>query len=109
MGEGGEKGTGKTTYAKRMLDKLGYDYCVSSSSNDPFQDYLGQDAIIMDDLRDDVFGFADILKILDNHTSSSYRSRFSNKVFNGKMIVITTVIPLNSLVYLYLYTILSKE
>lgn len=90
----GEKGTGKTTYAKRMLDKLGYDYCVSSSSNDPFQDYLGQDAIIMDDLRDDVFGFADILKILDNHTSSSYRSRFSNKVFNGKMIVITTVIPL---------------
>lgn len=85
----GKSGSGKTTYAKKMLDRLGYDYCISSSSNDPFQDYMGQKAIILDDLRDKSFEMEDLLKILDNNTSSSIKSRFNNKVFNGEMIVIT--------------------
>lgn len=90
----GLSGTGKTSYAKYFLKKLGYDYCVSSSNNDPFQDYLGQKAIILDDLRDSAFEFDDLLKILDNNTSSSVRSRFSNKVFNGSMIIITSSVPI---------------
>ena len=90
----GKGGTGKTYYARKLLDQMGYDYCVSSSSNDPFQDYMGQQAIILDDLRDKAFEFEDLLKILDNNTASSVKSRFSNKVFNGKMIVITSTVPL---------------
>ena len=90
----GKAGSGKTTYAKRMLDKLGLDYCISSSSNDPFQDYLGQKAIILDDLRDKSFELEDLLKILDNNTKSSVKSRFNNKVFNGEMIVITSSVPI---------------
>ena len=90
----GRAGTGKTFYAKKMLKQLNYDFCISSASNDVFQDYLGQKAIILDDLRDDAFELADLLKILDNNTSSSVRSRFVNKVFNGEMIVITTPKPL---------------
>lgn len=90
----GKGGTGKTYYARKLLDQMGYDYCISSSSNDPFQDYMGQKAIILDDLRDKAFEFEDLLKILDNNTASSVRSRFSNKVFNGKMIVITSTVPL---------------
>lgn len=90
----GKGGTGKTYYARKLLEQMGYDYCVSSSSNDPFQDYMGQKAIILDDLRDKAFEFEDLLKILDNNTASSVRSRFSNKVFNGKMIVITSTVPL---------------
>ncbi len=91
----GKAGAGKTYQAKRLLENLGYDYCISSSSNDPFQDYLGQAAIILDDLRDTHFErLEDLLKILDNNTSSSIRSRFNNKVFNGKMIVITSSVPL---------------
>ena len=47
------------------------------------------------DLRDTHFErLEDLLKILDNNTSSSIRSRFNNKVFNGKMIVITSSVPL---------------
>jgi hypothetical protein len=91
----GKAGSGKTTYAKRMLDKLGLDYCISSSSNDPFQDYLGQKAIILDDLRDKSFELEDLLKILDNNTKSSVKSRFNNKVFNGEMIIITSSVPIN--------------
>lgn len=90
----GKGGTGKTYYAKKMLKSLGYDFCVSSSSNDPFQDYSGQRAMILDDLRDSSFDLADLLKILDNNTNSSVKSRFNNKVFNGKMIVITSSVPL---------------
>ena len=91
----GKGGTGKTYYAKKFLTSLGYDFCVSSSSNDPFQDYLGQKAMILDDLRDTTFEFADFLKILDNHTASSVKSRFANKTFNGEMIVITSTVPLS--------------
>ena len=90
----GKGGTGKTYYAKKLLTQMGYDYCISSSSNDPFQDYLGQKAIILDDLRDTAFEFEDLLKMLDNNTASSVRSRFTNKVFNGKLIVITSTVPL---------------
>ncbi len=90
----GKGGTGKTYYAKKLLNSLDYDFCISSSSNDPFQDYMGQKAIILDDLRDSSFEFEDLLKTLDNNTSSSVRSRFSNKVFNGEMIVITSSVPL---------------
>lgn len=91
----GKGGTGKTYYSKKFLTAQGYDYCVSSSSNDPFQDYLGQKAIILDDLRDTAFELQDLLKVLDNHTASSVKSRFANKVFNGEMIVITSTVPLS--------------
>ena len=90
----GKGGTGKTFYAKKICENLNYDYCVSSSSNDPFQDYLGQKAMIFDDMRDKSFDFEDLLKILDNHTSSSVKSRFSNKVFNGLLIIITSSVPI---------------
>lgn len=90
----GKTNAGKTYYAKKLLTSQGYDFCVSSSSNDPFQDYMGQKAIILDDMRDTAFEFEDLLKLLDNNTSSSVKSRFSNKVFNGEMIVITSSVPL---------------
>lgn len=90
----GKGGSGKTYYAKKLLTNLGYDFCVSSASNDPFQDYLGQKGIILDDMRDYAFAFEDLLKTLDNNTSSSVKSRFANKVFNGEIIVITSKVPL---------------
>ena len=90
----GKGGVGKTYYAKKMLASMELDFCVSSSSNDPFQDYMGQKAMILDDLRDKSFELEDILKILDNNTNSSVKSRFNNKVFNGEMIVITSSVPL---------------
>lgn len=92
----GTGGTGKTYYAKKFLEEsVKMDFCISSSSNDFMQDYLGQKALILDDCRDKTFNsFEDCLKFLDNHTSSSVQSRFNNKVFNGEMIVITSAVPL---------------
>ncbi len=92
----GEPGTGKTTYAKKFAAGRGLDYCISSSSNDLMQDYLGQKCMIFDDLRDTQYedNFEDLLKILDNHTSSSVKARYGNKVFNGELIIITSSKPL---------------
>ena len=90
----GKAGTGKTYYAKKLLESMKYDYCISSSSNDIFQDYKGQRAIILDDLRDSDIEFVELLKMIDNNTQSSVYSRFQNKVFVGKMIVITSSVPI---------------
>ncbi len=90
----GAAGNGKTTFAKSFGN--GYNgVCVSSSSNDPLQDYCDQDVLILDDLRDDDFKFQDLLKILDPHTASSAKSRYSNKIFIGKLIIITSYKTLN--------------
>ena len=92
----GESGSGKTTYAKRYAAALGYDCCISSSSNDPWQDYLGQKCMILDDVRDSTWEkFEDLLKVIDNHTSSSAKARFGNKVFMGELIIITSSVPLS--------------
>ena len=99
----GKGGAGKTYYAKKLLNSMGIDFCISSSSNDPFQDYLGQKGIILDDLRDTAFTFEDLLKILDNNTGSTVRSRFSNKVFNGEIIIITSTVPLSFWYREYIY------
>lgn len=90
----GTSGSGKTSYAKRMCKRKGYSYFVSSSSNDPFDGYQGEDAIILDDLRGNVFTFADLLKITDNHTSSMVKSRYRNKILECKLLIITSILPI---------------
>lgn len=86
----GETGTYKTTYAKKYCQNAKKSFCISSSSNDPMQDYKGEEVLILDDLRDDAFKFNDFLKILDNHTNSTISSRYQNKAFIGDTIIITS-------------------
>lgn len=90
----GPTGVGKTTFAKSYCDTMRKQCCVSSSSNDPLQDYKGEDVLIMDDLRDTAFAFSDLLKFLDNHTKSTGRSRYHNKAFIGDTIIITSSRPI---------------
>lgn len=91
----GSTGIGKTTFAKRYCESINADYCISSSSNDPLQDYKGEPVLIMDDLRDDSFKYHDFLKLLDNHTKSTIKSRYHNKAFIGDLIIITSTRPIN--------------
>lgn len=91
----GDAGTGKTTYAKQLCEKMGYSYCVSSGSNDPLDSYKGEDVIILDDLRPSVFALSDLLKMLDNNTASTVKSRYYNKVLECKMIIITSTLQID--------------
>lgn len=113
----GETGSGKTTFARQFIEKLNYfdivpkeywrkapndkehpfrhlDYGVSGASNDVFQSYNGEDAYILDDMRDNSFCFTDLLKFLDNHTNSLIKSRHVNKCFIGVLLIITSSLPL---------------
>lgn len=88
----GDSGSGKTTFAKRVAKNKGYSYYISSASNDVLDSYSGQDCLILDDLRPSCLGLSDLLKLLDNHTSSTAKSRYYNKILECRLIVITTVI-----------------
>ena len=92
----GESGCGKTTYAKEIAKGKEYSVYVSSGSNDVLDDYRGEDCIILDDLRPSTLGLADLLKMLDNNTASSVKSRYKNKVLECRMIIITTTLEIDS-------------
>ena len=86
----GASSCGKTTYAKDLAAKNDYSVFISSGGADIFDDYKGQDCIIIDDFRPNGMYVSDVLKILDNHTSSTVRARYHNKVLECKLIIITT-------------------
>ena len=74
----GKSGSGKTTYAKKIAEDKGMSYYISSSTNDIMDGYKGQDVLILDDLRPNSMELIDLLKLLDNNTSSLVKSRFKN-------------------------------
>nr|WP_013100860.1 Rep family protein ['Rehmannia glutinosa' phytoplasma]ADA63491.1 Rep ['Rehmannia glutinosa' phytoplasma] len=87
----GMSSSGKTTLAKKIAEDNGYKAYVSSGSNDILDNYKGQECIILDDLRSYCLGLSDLIKMLDNNTASSVKSRYKNKVLECKLIIITTV------------------
>lgn len=91
----GESGAGKTTYAKKIAEDKNYSVYVSSGSNDVLDGYSGEDCIILDDLRPSCMGLSDLLKMLDNNTASTVKSRYKNKVLECQMIIITSVLSLD--------------
>ncbi len=92
----GDSGTGKTSYAKQICDDKEFSYFVSSGSNDVLDGYGGQDAIILDDLRPTCMNLSDLLKMLDNNTGSTVKSRYKNKVLECRLIVITTTLDIDT-------------
>lgn len=92
----GDTATGKTVFARNYAKEQGVSSILSSGNNDPFQDYAGQEVLILDDLRDDVFSLSNLLKILDPHHNVTNISRYTNKLFIGDVIFITTNQPWTS-------------
>lgn len=88
----GGSGNGKTTLAKEYARKQGFRAYISSGGNNPLDDYMGQECIILDDLRPDTFPFGELLKLLDNHTGSMARARYYNKHLGEcKLIIVSTI------------------
>jgi len=89
----GKPGIGKTTLAKIICKNKKWSFAISSSSNDPLQDYEGQDALILDDFRPSGWTKSDVLKMFDNNTASSIKSRYQNKqTCYLRAIIVTTVL-----------------
>lgn len=94
----GNSGSGKTTAAKYFASKLNYDYFVTGSGDDILDSYDKEECLILDDFRAGSMKFMEVLKMLDNNTNSSVKSRYNNKdLSNCKLIIITSVFQPNEL------------
>ena len=69
---------------------------VSSGSNDILDGYMQQPVLILDDIRPSTLGLSDLLKLLDNNTASTVKSRYKNKALYCDLIIITTVLDIDS-------------
>lgn len=90
----GQPRSGKSYLAVKLCEQNGYSYYRNADGKNPFDDYMGQDAVILDDIRPSDFKFSDLLKVLDNHMSSKVSARYHNIDLNCKMMILTSVIPL---------------
>lgn len=88
----GQSGSGKTVFAKYLADKLHLDYFVSGSGDDFLDGYDKEECIILDDFRASSMRFAEMLKMTDNNTNSTVRSRYYNKdISNCHLMFMTSV------------------
>lgn len=92
----GDAGTGKTTYAKKLAKDKGLSFYIAGASNDPLESYKGQDVLILDDLRGSAQRLDDLLKLLDNNTTSLAKARYHNKVLECQIVIITTSQDINT-------------
>ena len=64
----------------------------SSANNDLFQDYRGQEIVIIDDLKPNDISMTDLLRLLDPHYVGSAKSRYNNKRITANLIIITAIL-----------------
>ncbi|HGC9590034.1 TPA: Rep family protein [Streptococcus agalactiae] len=93
----GEPGIGKTHLAnelilevsKRLRDNgLKGEYYPASSKN-PFDNYYGEEILLLDDLREDSLSASDWLKLFDPLNSARMSARYQNKLVVPRLIVMT--------------------
>lgn len=92
----GEPGVGKTNLATELairIKEYGQDHgfesdIFSSSSKNPFDDYLGQDIIILDDLRTDGLSPSDWLKVFDPLNTARMSARYKNRFVVPRIIIV---------------------
>lgn len=91
-----ESGVGKTFLAhqkaKEYADRIKGTVFKASAENDLFQGYSGEEIIILDDLRPSDVKKSEFLNVLDPHYVGSASSRYTNKIINAKLIIITSII-----------------
>ncbi|EKP90038.1 Rep family protein [Oenococcus oeni] len=88
----GETGCGKSLLAKKIASQS-YPGSVyfSGGSNDPFQDYEGERAVILDELRPGIIEYPDLLRILDPYSwDTATHSRYHNSKLQAQLFIITT-------------------
>lgn len=78
----------KTSLAKRICEDLKLTYCIAGAK-DPMQYYIGQQALIIDDVSIDTFKWKEFLNLTDNDTATPVASRFKNKMLFCDLLIIT--------------------
>ena len=91
-------GAGKTRFANELIDTLQrvalkynqqWEVCKTASTN-AFDDYNGQEILLLDDMRGSSMTVSDWLKLLDPYMISPISARYRNKIGSAKVIIITS-------------------
>ena len=91
----GDSDIGKSELAKNIalqvqgkLNEIGFRGDIySASSANPFDNYLGEEILLLDDLREDTMRASDWLKLLDPLNSARMSARYQNKLVVPRLII----------------------
>lgn len=88
----GASGVGKTKLVREVLEELHpNNFFISGSQRDHFQEYKGQEFIVINDLRPNDYEYGQLLTLLDPWEISKIApARFKDKRLNARAIFITT-------------------
>lgn len=92
----GDSSSCKSAFAKELARTKGLTFYEAGGSDDLLNSYRQEDVILLQELRADTMKLQDLLKLLDNNAASSFNSRYKNKFVNAKMIIITTVVDIDT-------------
>lgn len=93
----GKPGVGKTYFARELAQTIknyglsqGYESDIfSASSSNPFDDYFGEDIMILDDLRPQSISASDWLKLFDPLNEAKMSARYKNRLIVPRVIIMT--------------------
>ena len=92
-----KRGVGKTKLAKELIKIIKntasengsyWESCVTASTN-PFDEFNGQELLLLDDIKGFSLTTSDWLKLLDPYMISPISARYHNKMGSAKIIIIT--------------------
>lgn len=90
----GKAGLGKTELAKYIAkSSFGeYDYFLSDSGSNPFDNYGDQPCIILDDVGSDNLNSKVVLKLFDPYNKCFTKARYFNRAIDADLIIVTSSI-----------------
>ena len=87
----GPAGVGKTSLARAYAEQIGQKYYITGSSRDPFERYVGEHTLILDELRPNVIPYQDLLRLTDPYGVQVVApARYSDKAIACDTIIITS-------------------
>lgn len=106
----GQSGSGKTTLAKQLINKIidaNYEKnkeiweCYSGASQNAFDDYSGEEIVLLDDVRGNAMDATEWLRLLDPYNASPAKARFKNKpaVACRAIIITSSIEPIKFFYY----------